>query len=380
MKKLLLFTVAAAFSVSGYSQSAVQLNQTSPSSLLTQDNGSNRNHFASTAAAKSTHLSDTLTYVTVAQGDSLFPGVLYSLGIVAPADSGYVFGMNPLNLSAFSDWYGGVYGNDTTLNIIGVKALFGGHVSPTSTKQINIKVWKSDTTHVNVGTHFYYRDYPGTQIGTSITKTINHIGIHNDTASLDTVQYWYWPTANQITGISTDFHVGYDISYQWANNGGDSIGAHSTRIGSGWGAGFYYLSGLDTIVYAQTCLKAPTGWVDGTQYGLGQVNLSIVPIFQFHSTVGLHGVKSRNLAILGNYPNPAVDNTTIKFALVQNSDVTIEITDLAGHIIKTISESNLSSGEHAINVSTSELAAGNYIYTITSKLGGAMACQFTVVK
>ncbi len=379
MKKVLLLAITACMGMVSYAQNALNLHPTTNlGNDLTYVSSTKELRFNENLAAKSTALSDTTTTLTAAQYDSIMThSLLYYLSGDNVYDSGFIFGMNPLGLTAFSDWYQGIYGVDTTLHIIGVQTAFGGTVVSTG-KQINIRIWKNDTTHVQRSAHTYFRDFPSSAAPYgSMTLNMENLGIGGASAP-DTIKTWFFPTA--ITGVADNFHVGYDMTYTWGSTGGDTIGVHSTRVGSGWGAGFYTMQGQDTIVFAQTCVKDPSGWSDVLEYGIGQVNISIVPLIQFESTVGVHGLRNRSLTMYNNYPNPAVNNTNIRFALTQNSDVSIRITDITGKVIKTIDQTNLSAGDHTVNVETADWAAGNYIYTITTKAGGAIACMFTVAK
>jgi len=381
MKKLLLFTVAIALGCATYAQQAVTVNQrTNVNAALTQSTRE-AGEFTkfNNVAAKGTAISDTLIPLSTAHYDSVMTaGLLYYLSGDNVFDSGFIFGMNPLGLTAFSDWWKGVYGVDTTLRILGFQSAFGGTVV-TNNKTITVNVWKTDTTHVQRSTHTFFRDFPSSTTYTNGTKTINMntLGIGVGSAP-DTIKNWYF--TSPVTGVADNFHLGYQLSYTWGSTNGDTIGVHSTRIGSGWGSGIYQMQGLDSIIFAQTCLKAPTGWVDAIEYGINNVNLSIVPLIEFQSTVGLHGLSNRGFTFYGNYPNPALNNTNIRFAIDRSADVNIEITDMAGRSIRKLPQGNMSAGEHTVNIQTSDLTAGSYIYSVTTNAGSGIACKFTVAK
>lgn len=376
MKKLLLFTIAAMLGLTTYAQNAANLKHTSDFSGVST---TTREVFSpEKLAAKGTAISDTLIPLSQAQYDSVITAsLLYYLSGDAVYDSGFIFGMNPLGLTAFADWWRGVYGVDTTVRVLGFRSVFGGTVV-TNNKNITVKVWKNDTTHQQRTTHTFFRDFPSSAAPYgSMTLAMNNLGIGVGSAP-DTIKNWYFPTP--ITGIADNFHLGYEMAYTWGSTNGDTIGVHSTRVGSGWGSGFYQMQGLDSVFFAQTTVKSPTGWVDIIEYGINKVNISIIPLIQFQSTVGVHGLANSGFTFYGNYPNPAVNNTNIRFAIDRNSDVNIELSDLTGRVIRNISERNMSAGEHTINMDVSDLAAGNYIYTIYTKAGSPIACQFSVVK
>lgn len=67
-----------------------------------------------------------------------------------------------------------------------------------------------------------------------------------------------------------------------------------------------------------------------------------------------------------NFPNPAVDNTTIEFYLVNAKPVTFEIFDMHGRIIEVLDLGTLPGGEHRFVLNVSELSTGLYYYTMVA--------------
>lgn len=61
------------------------------------------------------------------------------------------------------------------------------------------------------------------------------------------------------------------------------------------------------------------------------------------------------------YPNPISTYTTVSFDLADKSDVTIEVRDIQGRLVKSIIKPGLNSGEHDIRVDLSQLRSGTYI-------------------
>jgi protocatechuate 3,4-dioxygenase beta subunit len=70
---------------------------------------------------------------------------------------------------------------------------------------------------------------------------------------------------------------------------------------------------------------------------------------------------------LRNFPNPVVDATTFSFILLQNSDVTITITDAYGKVVDSIVKEQLSSGKQGLKVDLSSLSSGVYYYQMVVK-------------
>jgi acyl-CoA thioesterase-1 len=65
-----------------------------------------------------------------------------------------------------------------------------------------------------------------------------------------------------------------------------------------------------------------------------------------------------------NYPNPAVNNTTIGFSLSKSNKVVLTLYNTSGTIIKTLANSYYNSGYHEILLPTTDLAPGIYIYAM----------------
>ena len=97
-----------------------------------------------------------------------------------------------------------------------------------------------------------------------------------------------------------------------------------------------------------------------------------------NSTVSIH----TDIEIAENsmdiYPNPASDNTYIKLNLADDSNVSIEIYNAVGQLVKTIN-TNLQSGENYVAVETSALKAGMYI--VKANIGNSIITKnLSIVK
>lgn len=67
-----------------------------------------------------------------------------------------------------------------------------------------------------------------------------------------------------------------------------------------------------------------------------------------------------------NFPNPAVDQTTVTFDLPKDSDnVTISISDLQGKVVKRYNFQNLTAGKQSLDLNLRGLTSGSYFYTIS---------------
>lgn len=75
---------------------------------------------------------------------------------------------------------------------------------------------------------------------------------------------------------------------------------------------------------------------------------------------------SRNSAfnVSSNYPNPFNGNTTVDVTLANGSDVTIEISNALGQVVRTMTYKNLTAGLHPLTIDGSALSKGLYFYTV----------------
>lgn len=67
-----------------------------------------------------------------------------------------------------------------------------------------------------------------------------------------------------------------------------------------------------------------------------------------------------------NYPNPFNPATKIKFALPKSSKVVLSVYSIAGDLVRTLVDKEMSGGWHEINFDAKDLASGVYIYRIQS--------------
>lgn len=82
---------------------------------------------------------------------------------------------------------------------------------------------------------------------------------------------------------------------------------------------------------------------------------------------------------LSAYPNPATDQTTISYQLSANSTVGFVLTDINGKTITQKQLPNTTAGAHQLTISTANLAAGTYLYTITAN-GYSLTKRLVVVQ
>lgn len=90
-------------------------------------------------------------------------------------------------------------------------------------------------------------------------------------------------------------------------------------------------------------------------------------VFKTFNTTNTNAVDlAENLSV---YPNPATDNFTIEFDLVEATKLDINLMNAIGQKVTTIEAGNFNGGEHLINVNTADLPAGTYFVTFRSDAG-----------
>ena len=372
MKKVFLLSIGVALSVGTFAQSASTRHAhagTANATTALQDFGADYR----TTAVGST---DTLTNWTGT--DTL---ALYIVG--TNADSGYCAGMDVYGDQAFGERYD-FNSADSTLKVLGVVALFGGSVNPASTNHVTFNVWSvaaqsaapfSPTTGA-VSAVWFDSGLPNTVL-TSQNVPFTNLGISSVYGGQDTAKIFMFTTP---TGYLTQsFFVGFNITYTFG--AGDTIGLYSNRNGERTSA-LYTVSGADTIVNDVNASQYSDGtWHDNAADNFGLAyNYVMFPIVKIGSTLSVNGVKRNNLTFFGNYPNPATNNTNIKFSLINATDVTVTIMDMAGNTVNTITQANLTSGEHVIAVNTSSLPSGDYLFVVHTAAGDGIASKMTIVK
>ena len=67
-----------------------------------------------------------------------------------------------------------------------------------------------------------------------------------------------------------------------------------------------------------------------------------------------------------NYPNPFNPTTKIKYEVPENTNVTLEVFDVLGRLIKTLVNENKSAGRYEVEFNASELSSGLYLYKISA--------------
>ncbi len=307
---------------------------------------------------------------------NILPGSTLTTYKVGTRDSGYVAGINYWNDKAFAERY--VNDSSRNMQVSGVIAVFHGKVNAGSTKSVTFKIWDQGGPQM-VTSEIAYNGFPNNVLD-SIVVPVTQIGIGTTS---DTIKSYFFGTA---TGNVSSFFAGYSIDYNFAALNGDTIGLASSLSGVRIGPAFSYTMtisdfGDTSIVKVLNVQNATLGsdnhWYDNyTQDDSIFNNLAIYPIVVMGYPMSTKGITRSNFTFYGNYPNPAVNSTNIKFSLDAVADVTVQLMDMSGRVIKTIQQTNLNIGEHIIAVNTTELPVGAYVYLIRTSGGDGIGGKF----
>ena len=73
------------------------------------------------------------------------------------------------------------------------------------------------------------------------------------------------------------------------------------------------------------------------------------------------GIPPIDFGLGTNFPNPFVGETSIPFAIVERSEVELEVFDVLGSRVRTLVRDNMGAGEHSVVLRTDDLAPGVYL-------------------
>jgi hypothetical protein len=108
-----------------------------------------------------------------------------------------------------------------------------------------------------------------------------------------------------------------------------------------------------------------TAATTGEMYYFKQNNFAPAINLDFNpASINVSELTASSARLFQNQPNPFSKNTTIRYDIVENADVTLTITNVTGKQVMTINEGVKSAGSHAVNISSENLPAGVYFYTL----------------
>ena len=149
----------------------------------------------------------------------------------------------------------------------------------------------------------------------------------------------------------------------------DSIGEHSFVLGAvSENDSVYFFSREKLVLNGEF-----NGKIEFHNSGFATMQ-SVLPNISFTSDATLAidnevDLLPKTFALHDNYPNPFNPNTTIRFDLPSEADVSILVFNVLGQKIKTIEKSQMNPGYHSIiwnatNAQGSQVSAGMYFYQL----------------
>ena len=384
MRKLFILTIALLVHVAAFAQRPVHTQPVTVSSV-------NNNSFTlgrASATARTTGAGDTVALTNILATDT--PLVIYPAG---GSTSGYLTGTDTFGDQGFAERYDiNTATIDSSLKIIGVVAQFHGVVNPLSAHTVSFNAWNIGVPSPVTPT-FAYSGFPQVSLD-SVVVPFTQLGIG---ATTDTIKAFLFPA---VTGpIQGSFFVGYTMIYNYNSLSGDTIGlactvngdrtspvyTMTTHIDSVWSAidsAYVADTVSDTLINVQNATQWSDGvWHDNyTDNDSLFNNLAIYPIVVIGNPTAVKGITRNNFTFFGCFPNPAVNTTNVRFSLLKQADVTIQLSDMSGRNVSTIKETGVVTGEHIVPLNTSELPAGDYLCIVRTSTGDGIATKITVRK
>lgn len=118
-------------------------------------------------------------------------------------------------------------------------------------------------------------------------------------------------------------------------------------------------------------------------HGMNRLDLTLLPPLSTVAVKGNYEVVSKGVQTLGNYPNPVVNRTTIKFTVRERQDITVAIYDMQGREVCRLLNQKVEAGRslsvswNRTNNSGGRVASGNYICRVLGEKV-TLAKQLTV--
>jgi type IX secretion system substrate protein len=311
----------------------------------------------------------------------------YAAGVTANADSGYVFGsqVSP----SFTTAGTGTTVVTVTVNLVEVAQRYS--VGTSSATVTNVLV------------------FPGVGAGSATTTTAN---IYAEAAVTGTGTNVAGGNPGNLLGKSQPLPMS---SYSAAlSSTGSGVVSYSfaTAVPVAANSNFYAAITIpaiggtdkDTLVPLNTnagCSSTPTdslSWIYQSYVATGyapqkfwgsvknlygssnNLDFMIFPVIDMGSAAGIENYVSHGaLTIYAASPNPTNSSININFSVATSANVGIEIYDITGKVVKSISNNSFASGKNSINVDVTNLEAGTYMYSVNAN-GNRMFSKFIVTK
>lgn len=106
-------------------------------------------------------------------------------------------------------------------------------------------------------------------------------------------------------------------------------------------------------------------WEDMDRLGIVVVNLDDENDEAIRYTIRAESTTPDQITLFQNYPNPFNPSTNIQFYNDRTQRVRIDVYDMLGRHIRTLTDREYQQGHHDLNFEASDLASGVYVYRIT---------------
>jgi hypothetical protein len=162
---------------------------------------------------------------------------------------------------------------------------------------------------------------------------------------------------------------GHQLSFQVCNNGGGTlVGTVVENCET-----FSVVSGADYNLAAGACQTVVVEFV-GIHAGpttcdllLGDCTVTCFVIDDVAATE-----VPAVFALAEAYPNPFNPSTTLSYSVPENQEVTLNVYNTSGQLVRTLVNGMVERGEHKVVFDASDLASGVYVYTLKSATQSAM--------
>lgn len=159
-----------------------------------------------------------------------------------------------------------------------------------------------------------------------------------------------WTFASPVA-TSSDFALGFTMAGLAA---GDTVGLVTSTDGDAGGFDLSWEEWSDNTWHS---------FLDANNWGL-DLDMFILAIVD--QNVGVNEYYN-GIKMTQNYPNPAVGSTTINYELQNASEnVVLNVYDMTGKLVKSVDQGNQAAGAYSINLGVNELAAGDYIFSLSA--------------
>lgn len=131
--------------------------------------------------------------------------------------------------------------------------------------------------------------------------------------------------------------------------------AYGDGFNAGTGAGYYEIKSASLVTYTMN----------------GVMTSQDVKLWKTGSSLTVSGVEelSSSISSISLYPNPAKNNTSITFELVQNETISVNVIDVMGRVVYSETMNNAQAGNHTIDLNTDNMTSGVYNVTISTANG-----------